>query len=173
MGSSPRTSTLLLHERLANLTSSKMKIFHDTAGWKHLETWMKWVLFYSHLISRSQFATESVSLTVDTLTRVLTVHVRGDSKFLLPLWVHFSTGIFLCRCLQSVIDGCEVNFNSQVDQMLLDLIFTALTHTNRFVRETGYQVCASLVSCNSHLVKSGTILCHPVLSKLNLCTVGQ
>lgn len=30
---------------------------------------------------------------------------------------------------------------------LLDLIFTALTHTNRFVRETGFNVCAALVSC--------------------------
>ncbi|KAK2561519.1 hypothetical protein P5673_015491 [Acropora cervicornis] len=28
---------------------------------------------------------------------------------------------------------------------LLDLIFQALNHTNRFVRETGYQLCASLV----------------------------
>lgn len=65
------------------------QIFHDTAGWKHLETSM--------------------------------------------------------RCLQSVIKGCGKGFNENVTQNLLDLIFQALNHTNRFVRETGYQLCASLV----------------------------
>ncbi|XP_061173141.1 uncharacterized protein LOC133182346 [Saccostrea echinata] len=66
------------------------QIFHDTAGWKSLETWMK--------------------------------------------------------CLQCVVDNCGHLFNNCVDQELLDLIFQALEHTNRFVRETGYYVCASLVS---------------------------
>ncbi|RMX42240.1 hypothetical protein pdam_00011613 [Pocillopora damicornis] len=66
------------------------QIFHDTAGWKHLETSM--------------------------------------------------------RCLQSVIEGCGRAFNEYITQDLLDLIFQALNHTNRFVRETGYQLCASLVS---------------------------
>ncbi|XP_022785332.1 uncharacterized protein LOC111325729 [Stylophora pistillata] len=66
------------------------QIFHDTAGWKHLETSM--------------------------------------------------------RSLQSVIEGCGRAFNEHITQDLLDLIFQALNHTNRFVRETGYQLCASLVS---------------------------
>ncbi|XP_078313834.1 uncharacterized protein LOC111130281 [Crassostrea virginica] len=66
------------------------QIFHDTAGWKSLETWMK--------------------------------------------------------CLQSVVDNCGHLFNECVDQELLKLIFQALDHTNRFVRETGYYVCSSLVS---------------------------
>ncbi|CAH3155687.1 unnamed protein product [Porites evermanni] len=65
------------------------QIFHDTAGWKHLETSM--------------------------------------------------------RCLQSVIEGCGKAFNEHITQNLLDLIFQALNHTNRFVRETGYQLCGSLV----------------------------
>ena len=47
-----------------------------------------------------------------------------------------------------MIDGCGPTFNAHIDQELLDLIFTALTHTNRFVRETGYYVCSSLVGCN-------------------------
>ncbi|GAB1608917.1 uncharacterized protein LOC115226077, partial [Argonauta hians] len=71
--------------------NSSEKIFHDTAGWKSLETWMK--------------------------------------------------------CLQSVIVGCGTGFNSQVDQQVLDLIFLALKHTNRFVRETGFYVCSALVNC--------------------------
>ncbi|XP_070576630.1 uncharacterized protein [Ptychodera flava] len=69
------------------------QIFHDTAGWKNLETWMK--------------------------------------------------------CLQCVIEGCGVHFSEHVTQDLVDLIFQTLTHTNRFVRETGFQVCAALVSCGS------------------------
>ncbi|GFS25769.1 Arm repeat-containing protein [Elysia marginata] len=51
--------------------------------------------------------------------------------------------------LQSVILGCGNNFNEYVDQELLDLIFEALTHTNRFVRETGYYVCSALVTCGA------------------------
>ena len=54
------------------------------------------------------------------------------------------------RCLQSVILGCGREFNSFVDQDLLDLIFNALTHTNRFVRETGYYVCGALVTCGAN-----------------------
>ena len=50
-----------------------------------------------------------------------------------------------CRCLQSVIEGCGKAFNEHITQNLLDLIFQALNHTNRFVRETGYQLCGSLV----------------------------
>ncbi|XP_064622843.1 uncharacterized protein LOC135485045 [Lineus longissimus] len=66
-------------------------IFHDTAGWKSLETWMK--------------------------------------------------------CLQFVVEGCGQGFNRHIDQELLDLIFSALAHTNRFVRETGFQVCGAIVGC--------------------------
>ncbi|XP_033735448.1 uncharacterized protein LOC117323982 isoform X2 [Pecten maximus] len=66
------------------------QIFHDTAGWKNLETSMK--------------------------------------------------------CLQSVVEGCGHQFSEFVDQELLDLVFRALKHTNRFVRETGFYVCASIVS---------------------------
>jgi len=73
--------------------STASEIFHDTAGWRNLETWMK--------------------------------------------------------CLQAMIDGCGSAFNPFITQDLLDLIFTALNHTNRFVRETGYYVCASLVTCNT------------------------
>ncbi|XP_071164390.1 uncharacterized protein [Mytilus edulis] len=66
------------------------QIFHDTAGWKSLETWMK--------------------------------------------------------CLECVVHSCGHLFNKYVDQELLDLIFMALLHTNRFVRETGFYVCAAIVS---------------------------
>ncbi|KAJ4426515.1 hypothetical protein ANN_27329 [Periplaneta americana] len=69
------------------------QIFHDTAGWKNLETSLK--------------------------------------------------------CLQAMIDGCGANFQPFVDDELLHLIFTTLTHTNRFVRETGFYVCSSLVSCGN------------------------
>lgn len=44
------------------------------------------------------------------------------------------------------MDNCGHLFNDCVDQDLLNLIFQALDHTNRFVRETGYYVCSSLVS---------------------------
>ena len=71
----------------------------------------------------------------------------GNGKVItVVVWLYY-------RCLQSVIQGCGHEFNDYVDQELLDLIFRALTHTNRFVRETGYYVCSSLVSCG--LVRDG------------------
>nr|XP_006824606.1 PREDICTED: uncharacterized protein LOC102801544 [Saccoglossus kowalevskii] len=91
--------TEVLMEKLASSpgkechTADAAKIFHDTAGWKNLETWMK--------------------------------------------------------CLQCVIVGCGTQFSEQITQDLLDLLFQALTHTNRFVRETGYYVCSAIVSCGS------------------------
>jgi len=51
------------------------------------------------------------------------------------------------RCLQSMIDNCGPAFSQYIDQDLLDLVFQSLRHTNRFVRETGYYVCASIVAC--------------------------
>nr|XP_039248911.1 uncharacterized protein LOC120326658 [Styela clava] len=58
-------------------------------------------------------------------------------------WRHLETSM---ECLQFMIEGSGKNFNPYVTQDLLDLIFSALTHENRFVRETGYYVCASLVN---------------------------
>jgi len=66
------------------------QIFHDTAGWRNLETSMK--------------------------------------------------------ALEAMIIGSATGFLPYIDQELLALLFTALNHTNRFVRETGFNVCAALVS---------------------------
>ena len=71
-----------------NGSKDAKEIFHDTAGWKSLETSMKG--------------------------------------------------------LQSIIEGCGESFLRFVNNELLDLIFETLNHTNRFVRETGYYLCASL-----------------------------
>ncbi|XP_076055845.1 uncharacterized protein LOC143033974 isoform X2 [Oratosquilla oratoria] len=69
------------------------QIFHDTAGWRNLETSMK--------------------------------------------------------ALEHMITGSTAKFLPYIDQELLDLIFVSLSHTNRFVRETGFNVCAALVSCGN------------------------
>ncbi|PAA50692.1 hypothetical protein BOX15_Mlig006541g1, partial [Macrostomum lignano] len=66
----------------------KEAIFHDTAGWKNLETWM--------------------------------------------------------RCLLCVVDGYGSGFARLLDDELLELVFSTLRHTNRFVRETGFQVLAAV-----------------------------
>ncbi|CAB4037342.1 Leishmanolysin-like peptidase, partial [Paramuricea clavata] len=57
-------------------------------------------------------------------------------------WRHLETSM---RCLQHVIEGCGPSFSKYITKELLKLLFQALDHTNRFVRETGYQVFASLV----------------------------
>ncbi|KFM73015.1 hypothetical protein X975_03273, partial [Stegodyphus mimosarum] len=79
--------------RVRRLSSDAAQIFHDTAGWKCLETSMK--------------------------------------------------------CLQFMVDGCGENFKPFITNDFLELLFQTLSHTNRFVRETGYYVLGSLVSCGT------------------------
>ena len=43
-------------------------------------------------------------------------------------WNHLETWM---TCLQRMVEGCGTGFRGHVDQELLDLIFTALAHTNR------------------------------------------
>ncbi|XP_019856793.1 PREDICTED: uncharacterized protein LOC100631796 [Amphimedon queenslandica] len=66
-------------------------VFHETAGWKSLETYM--------------------------------------------------------NALQYAVEGCGSSFEPHITSELLDLLFTALEHINRFVRETGYKVLAAIVKC--------------------------
>lgn len=68
--------------------------------------------------------------------------------------------IVFWRCLQSVIFGCGNKFNDFVDQELLDLIFETLTHTNRFVRETGFYVCGALVTCGAKEGSKHLFICN-------------
>ena len=46
-----------------------------------------------------------------------------------------------------MVDGCGENFKPFITNDFLELLFSTLSHTNRFVRETGYYVLGSLVSC--------------------------
>ncbi|XP_023321414.1 uncharacterized protein LOC111696105 isoform X2 [Eurytemora carolleeae] len=83
-----------LFDKLAGITPrDAAQVFHDTAGWKNLETSMK--------------------------------------------------------CLQHMVEGCGKGFESEFSAELFNLLITCLDHTNRFVRETGYYVCATLVSACS------------------------
>ncbi|KAG8191252.1 hypothetical protein JTE90_003264 [Oedothorax gibbosus] len=85
-------------QRRRRLSSDASQIFHDTAGWKFLETSMK--------------------------------------------------------CLQFMVDGCGENFKPHITNDFLELLFRTLSHTNRFVRETGYYVLGSLVSCGTSCKES-------------------
>lgn len=51
----------------------------------------------------------------------------------------------ICRALLEVVKGLGSRFAPLLDSALLDLIFSALPHSNRFVRESGYYLCAELV----------------------------
>ena len=50
-----------------------------------------------------------------------------------------------CRALLYVVRAAGAHFGPLITSDLLDLIFAAIKHTNRFVRETGYYVCNELV----------------------------
>lgn len=46
--------------------------------------------------------------------------------------------------MQHIIEGCGDDFQQCVTGGLRDLVYRALLHPNRFVRETGYHIVASL-----------------------------
>ena len=70
-------------------------------------------------------------------------------------WRNLETSV---KCLQALIDGSGDSpaFHEFIDQNLLDLIFVSLQHQNRFVRETGYQTCATIIEVCSRSVFNET-----------------
>ena len=73
-------------------------------------------------------------------------------------WRNLETSV---KCLQSLINGCgdSPSFHEEIDQTLLDLIFTSLQHQNRFVRETAYQTCATIIEV---CIKAPSLESNPV-----------
>lgn len=61
-------------------------------------------------------------------------------------WHHLETSV---KCLQLMIQGCGDQFGAYIDDGLMQLVFSFLVHKNRFVRETGFLICAALVSCQT------------------------
>ena len=55
------------------------------------------------------------------------------------------------RTLQQAVVGCGSSFEPFITSDLLQLIFSALKHTNRFIRETGFKVLAAIVKCPGKL----------------------
>ena len=51
----------------------------------------------------------------------------------------------MCRALQHVVENCGTAFEPHLTSDLIQLVFTSLGHTNRFVRETGYKVIAAII----------------------------
>lgn len=98
------------------------QIFHDTAGWRNLETSMKCL---EHMIIG----------TGHKFLPFINQVWREREKLNCSLFP-FALSDLLLHLLPNPQD-------------LLDLIFQALTHTNRFVRETGFSVCGALVSCGA------------------------
>eukprot|EP00095_Tigriopus_kingsejongensis_P009240 snap_masked-scaffold495_size155559-processed-gene-0.5 protein:Tk09240 transcript:snap_masked-scaffold495_size155559-processed-gene-0.5-mRNA-1 annotation:"hypothetical protein LOTGIDRAFT_232463" len=86
----------------ARSVTSADGIFHDTAGWKNLESSM--------------------------------------------------------QCLEYMVGGCGTRFQPFITPELMELIVTALKHTNRFVRETGYQALTSFLRTGKLSVMDGTAL---------------
>ena len=75
-------------------------------------------------------------------------------------WGNLETNM---KALENIIKVVASDFDSCIDEVLLDVIFSSLEHTNRFVRETGFQVCAALVSIHpkdEELSKRGQIWAH-------------
>ena len=52
-------------------------------------------------------------------------------------------------CLQIMLDSPVSRGNRNTDTEVLDLVITCLTHGNRFVRDSGYKTCASLLRSSS------------------------
>ena len=72
--------------------------------------------------------------------------------------------LFFFRALQHAVVGCGSRFEPFITPDLLQLIFTSLGHANRFVRESGFKVIASIVKCPG-LSEATTSAHWPVISE--------
>ncbi|TRY75172.1 hypothetical protein TCAL_14582 [Tigriopus californicus] len=86
----------------STVSSNAEEIFHDTAGWKNLESSM--------------------------------------------------------NCLEYMVEGCGSGFLPYITPDLVELIVTSLKHTNRFVRETGYNTLTSFLRTGKLSVMEGPVL---------------
>ncbi|EDQ91390.1 uncharacterized protein MONBRDRAFT_23736 [Monosiga brevicollis MX1] len=57
-------------------------------------------------------------------------------------WKTLETG---CKALRQIAEACGPAFAPYITSDLLELVFAAIAHTNRFVRETGYYLCNQFV----------------------------
>ena len=48
-------------------------------------------------------------------------------------------------CLQKIIEGLGSRAGANIDQTILDLIFSCLRHRNRFVRDSGFRTCSAIL----------------------------
>ena len=60
--------------------------------------------------------------------------------------LHIATVMCPCRALLQVVEKCGKAFEPYLTSDLVQLVFTCLSHTNRFVRETGYRVIAAIIT---------------------------
>jgi len=49
------------------------------------------------------------------------------------------------KCLYQISKGLGTRFGPCIDQRLLDLVYLTLVHYNRFVRDAGFSLCASMI----------------------------
>ena len=75
-------------------------------------------------------------------TRENILHISLSDWIIFSGWRNLESSV---KCVQALVNGCGDKFHLYVDQSLLDLIFTSLEHPNRFVRETAYQTCATII----------------------------
>ena len=52
-------------------------------------------------------------------------------------------------CLQKMTEGIGSKVRGDIDKTILDLIFSCLSHRNRFVRDSGFRTCSSILKNSS------------------------
>jgi len=62
--------------------------------------------------------------------------------------------MYIDRALQQAVVGCGSSFEPFITSDLLQLIFSSLKHTNKFIRETGFKVLAAIVKCPGNVYMS-------------------
>jgi hypothetical protein len=50
------------------------------------------------------------------------------------------------KCLQFMVENLDVDFVHCVEPRLINVVLTCFAHPIRYVRETGFQICAALIT---------------------------
>ncbi|XP_021948271.1 uncharacterized protein LOC110845996 isoform X1 [Folsomia candida] len=70
------------------------------------------------------------------------------------------------KCLQFIAKGLGTQFGPLIDMHLLELIFPSLHHQNRFIREAGFYLCATMIESGIDLKSFGKRLAKEITSGL-------
>lgn len=132
----------------------KLAVFHNQTAVRYFVE----ILVYDHVFRKISLDGRRYEQCYENVSR----HCRMASfrnelevkKFFSGTFLNHDA-IFFFRALHSMIEGCGIKFLTYINDGLIELIFKTVIHTNRFVRELGFLMLASILASFNPVRETG------------------